>query len=368
MSIQTITASAPGKIHFIGEHTAVYFKPAMLAAIDKRCTVSLTPADTDFIEITSKNLKTSVKITASEILTIRDAAQKQWEKYRETNDLSILKSIVKEDSMYPVLAIGETLRHFKIDLQKGFHLDIDSQIPMGSGHGSSAAVAASVVGAVSSFLRRQESRSIKDASLMTSLDTIGSIAIEVEQKKHGNPSYGDVATVINGGLIWFQKKTPEKIIVKPLDFSVPESIAQNLIVIQSGVPEESTGEMVHSVSEFRKLHHETFEKILNHQERLTSELLDVFKNENDGSLKAILKDAENNLETIGIVSESAKKLIRTIEKTGGAAKVCGAGGKSKGSGIILAYHTDKNAIETVAKENRLDYYSVQLGGEGLTIQ
>jgi mevalonate kinase len=199
-------------------------------------------------------------------------------------------------------------------------------------------------------------------------EVIGSIAIRVEQKKHGNPSYGDVAAVINGGLIWFRKETPDVIVVQPLIFSVPKKLSQNLMVIQSGVPEESTGEMVHNVALFKQQNPQVVDKILEDQERLTRDLLGAIKNADEESIINIIREGEKNLEKIGVVSESAKELIREIEKTGGAAKICGAGGREKGSGIILVYHVKKKEAESIAKAQGLDYYTIQLGGKGLEIK
>lgn len=341
----------------MGEHTAVYGKPAILAAIDKRAVVTLEPWSGSEITITSKNFNKTIRLTYKEVLAIRDDAQAQWERYRETNDLNVLRGIVRNDVMYPVVAIGETLRYFKKEPKTGFHLTIDSEIPLGSGHGSSAAVAVTIAGAVATFLGEPIDN-----------DIIRKVAIRIEQKKHGNPSYGDVGAVVNGGLIWFQKETPQIITVKPLDFSVPEKISQNLLVIQSGVPEESTGEMVHSVAQFKKLHPERFNQILEDQDRLTRELVDVLKNAEATSLIRIIKEGEKNLEKIGVVSDQAKTLIRKIETAGGVAKICGAGGKANGSGIILAYHKNKKEVEKLSKANDLAYYTVQLGGEGLQIE
>jgi mevalonate kinase len=355
MTAQTITASAPGKIHFLGEHTAVYNKPAILAAIDKRCTVTLVPSEGAGIRLSSINFHKTIRLSWKEVLDIRDEAQAQWKIYRKTNDVSILKGIVRNEMMYPVVAIGETLRYFKKDPQTGFDLTIDSEIPLGSGHGSSAAVAVSIVGAVTMFLDQPIDKEI-----------ISKIAILVEQTKHGNPSYGDIGSVVNGGLIWFQKETPDKIIIKPLDFSVPKKLSDKLLIIQTGEPEESTGEMVHAVSEYKKTHATLFDEILNDQEALTRSLLEAIKTANESDFSKIIKEGEANLETLGVVSESTKALIREIENAGGAAKICGAGGRKKGSGIILAFHKNKRVLQPLAKA--LPYYSIRFGVKGLEVQ
>jgi mevalonate kinase len=356
MTEQPITASAPGKIHFIGEHTAVYGKPAILAAIDKRCTVTLEPLDGGEIKITSKNFNKTVRLSIPEVLAIRDDAQAKWEKYRELNDITILKGIIRNEVMYPVAAIGETFRYFKKIPSTGFHLTIDSQIPIGSGHGSSAAVAVSIVGAVTKFL---------DETIDTAI--ISKIAIRVEQKKHGNPSYGDVGAVVHGGLIWFHKETPDMITIKELGFELPKKFSENIVIIQSGIPEESTGEMVHIAAEFRKSHGALFEEVLRDQEQLTYQLCEAFRTADEESLLHIIKNSEKNLEVLGVVSPFAMSLIRDIEKFGGAAKICGAGGKANGSGIILAYHKERKVVESFAKKKQLSYYTAVLGGEGLQI-
>ncbi|MBI2329936.1 hypothetical protein HYU94_00925, partial [Candidatus Daviesbacteria bacterium] len=79
----------------------------------------------------------------------------------------------------------------------------------------------------------------------------------------------------------------------------------------------------------------------------------------------IIRDGERNLESIGVVSLFVKSIIRKIEKAGGAAKICGGGGKTKATGILLTYHPDKKVVEKIAKEVNLPYFRTSLGVEGL---
>jgi mevalonate kinase len=107
------------------------------------------------------------------------------------------------------------------------------------------------------------------------------------------------------------------------------------------------------------------EKIFDDQEFLVRNLLTAVKNNNETEMMQIIQKGERNLEKLGVVSEYVKKIIRAIEKSGGAAKICGAGGKTKGKGIILTYHPDKSVIKSLTKVKKLSYYAVQLGGEGV---
>jgi mevalonate kinase len=351
-----ITVSAPGKIHFLGEHSAVYGKPAILASIDKRVVVDLLPADNRKVHIISKNFKTEATLNVHEILELTREAQKKWREYRDTNNITALHAIKADELLYPAIVVGETLMYFQQNLNEGFHLSIHSDIPVGSGHGSSAAIAACVAAAVARHLGESTKKEI-----------ISEIAISAEKKIHGNPSYGDVAAVINGGFIWFRKETPDFMVIQPLGFSIPKSVSQNLMIIQSGIPKESTGEIRHADSEFRKAHPDIFTNILEEQESLTRELLNVIKEGDSQRLVEIMRAGEQNLEAIGVVSNSAKALIRDIEKAGGAAKICGAGGSVNGSGIILAYHPEKR-LQSIANDKNTAYYAVRLGGEGLKIE
>lgn len=353
---EQFTVSAPGKIHFLGEHVVVRGKPALLTAIDRRCVVSLIPNDSADIQITSANLRKTVTVSPDEVRNRREGAQKLWEQFRDGNDMAVLKSITADEMEFPIIAIGETLHHFGIDVPSGFSLSIDSEVPIGAGLGSSASTAVTVVAAMTSFLGKdiEENRG-----------TINDIAFLVEQKKHGLPSGGDNSAVTYGGLIWFRKESPELRLIQPVPFSVPEGIARNFLIIDTGRPKESTGEMIGIVSGLYKSDQEMVDRIFNDQERLTRELLAALKNGNEQDVMAIIKAGSHNLMTLGVVSPSTKKLIEEIEESGGVAKICGAGGSTEASGVVLSYHPDTKVLEKIASGHNLKHYQTALGAEGL---
>lgn len=139
-----ITVSVPGKVHLMGEHVVVYGKPALLAAINKRLTVSVESGETtaegfvaDIVRIVEKHFGIPVKAS----ITIRS------------------------------------------DIPEGYHL------------GSSAAVAVGTIAALSFFLKK-----VWNPVLFNQL------AYEAEKIMHGNPSGGDNTTVTMGGFIWYRKE------------------------------------------------------------------------------------------------------------------------------------------------------------------
>lgn len=351
-----ITVSAPGKIHFLGEHVVVYGKPALLAAIDKRCVVSLTPRKDRQIEIVSENLKHSITVSGLAVLEGTKLAQKNWQEFIKTGNVALLLNLTKDPLSYPILAIGESLLFYKKRLPSGFTLTIDSNIPMGAGLGSSAALAVCIAAAIGQFLGEKVDK-----------EKVFDIAFRTEQKKHGRPSGGDPATVLHGGLLWFRKESNDLKIMQPLPFTIPEAISRNFYLVDSGRPEEGTGEMVASVKAFHDGKTQQAHKIFDEQENLTRQLLSALKKGDDTLIIRIIGAGERNLEKLGVVSVFVKKLIGEIEKSGGAAKISGGGGVKKGTGMLLVYHNNRKALEAVLQSHKLPYFQTRMGVEGLKI-
>ena len=351
--MSSIKISAPGKLHLLGEHAVVYNKPAILAAVDKRCFVEITPRKDNKIQITSRNYKSSILRRIEEVKDKFEKAQKDWEIYNKNNDTLILKSITKDFLDYPQIIIGQFLNFYKLKSIKGFDLTIDSEIPVGCGMGSSGALSVSMIGALSLFVNKPLEK-----------EEINKIAFLCEQKKHGNPSGGDSSTSCFGGLVWFKKDEE----LKPLDAVLPEEVAKNFYIINTGIPSETTGEMVSFVRNQilnSKKKKERVEEIFNGQELLVQSLISALEQSSHEDIIRIISDGEKNLEKLGVVSSFVQKIIRDIEKSGGAAKICGAGGTTKATGIILIYNKDLRSLEKVLKSHRFVPAQLTLGVEGL---
>ncbi|MEK7450970.1 MAG: mevalonate kinase [Patescibacteria group bacterium] len=352
--MKKVHVSAPGKLHLLGEHAVVYGKPAIITAVSKRCFVEIIARKDKKIEIISTNLKASKIVTEKEIIAKTKDAQVKWETYIKTNDISLLRSITSDPLDFPIVIIGETLKYLKKALPSGFKLSIKSDIPIGSGMGSSAALSVAIAGATYLLFNKTFDKEV-----------VNEIAYLSEQKKHGFPSGGDNAASCFGGMIWYRKETPDLKIIKTIPFDFPQKLAKNFTAIHTGTPAESTGEMVSAVRTLYQEKPEFVENILSDQEKLVREILGAIKSENELELMRIMKEGERNLENLGVVSNSAKLFIRAIEKMGGAAKICGAGGIKKGSGMVLAYCVNKKSVEKLAASNRFSHINLSLGEEGL---
>lgn len=348
--MKIIKVSAPGKIHLLGEHAVVYNKPAIIAAVDKRCFIEIIPRTDGIIKVKSRNYKKETTTNVQEVIEKFQKAQENWETYNKNNDTLLLKSITKDLLDYPLIIIGQFLNYYKLNSVNGFNLIIDSQIPVGAGMGSSGALSVSIVGALSLFIKKPFDKEI-----------INKIAFLCEQKKHGKPSGGDNTTSCFGGLGWFKKDEG----MKPLAVNLPTNIAGNFYVINTGIPVETTGEMVSLVRGLMEKEPESTQKILNAQEKLVHDLLPALEQVNHKNIIRIIRNGELNLEKLGVVSLFVKKIIRDIEKSGGAAKICGGGGITKGTGTVLIYHQNLKTLEKVINSHELNLSQLSLGAKGL---
>lgn len=227
---------------------------------------------------------------------------------------------------------------------------IDSDLPIGSGLGSSAAFAV----ATSAF-------EINNLDL----DEINKRAYEIERVYHGSPSGLDNSTVTYGGFLWYKKesngnKTIKKIYVKA---KLPK-----FYLLNSGKPDESTKEMVEMVAERYKKERRYTLGIFRGIENVTKGFLEFLTGDVEHNLGELMSENERLLEGLGVVSDKAKNIIRTIEKNGGYAKISGAGGRKLGSGMILIYHRDKDKLERLFEGESTTVTPVRLGENGVKIE
>lgn len=351
--MQKIAFSAPSKVHLIGEHVVVYNKPALLAATDRTCTVTLVGREDSDIIISSNLLKNTRSIRFSQVVKKTKQARAVWEKFAEKGDISLLESIIRDVFDYIVIAIGETALYYKSDIP-GVSVHVNSNIPIGSGMGSSASLAVSLVGSFTKFLKKP-----------SDLQSIFTIANEIEKRRHGFPSGGDTAAVLYGGILRFQKQN-DSYDMRPLSLLIPKRISESFLLVNTGRPTESTGEMIQIVSKFAKTNRKRSEEIFDSQEELTEKLIDALGESNLDTIQYCFTHAQRNLEEMGVVSDRTTELVKEIENIGAVAKISGAGGRAEGSGMLLVHTAEKECMKQFLKKKNIEFFDANLGVTGLT--
>lgn len=252
---------------------------------------------------------------------------------------------------YPALVSAVNKRLTVISQNSRF--EINSEIPIGSGMGSSAACAVA---------KSAAKTYMKTGGL--NLEKINNLAYKMEKRHHGNPSGADNTISTYGGYLWYRKESESVRLFSSLRIKrkLPE-----IYILDTGRPEESTKEMVDIVRNLclkrPKLTEQTFKEI----EEITRFFLKYLMGEENPSIRELFKTDQKLLESLGVVSSTTKKLVRQIENMGGAAKISGAGGWKKASGIVLVYHEDTQKLKDFTNDNNIDLMAVGIGEEGVKI-
>lgn len=306
--LRKVKVSAPGKVILSGEHAVVYGRPAIYSAIDRRI----------YLELVGRQQPGKFKL--------------------------------EKISALPLNSITRVLPRKITGID---NIVVSSNIPTGSGMGSSAAFSVALAAVMVRYLKED-----------WDLERINKIAYAMEKKHHGNPSGGDNTICTYGGYLWYRKELEEYKTFKTINI---DKKTPPFFIIDSGRPLESTKEMVQMVGRRYEAHRRRTEVIFNRIEEISKQFLKYLL-AGSGDYRQLLKDNQRLLSELGVVSDSTQELVRKIESAGGVAKVSGAGGKKDASGILLGYHRNPGVIFKLADKMNLKIYKVRLGEEGVRVE
>ena len=335
-------ASAPGKVHLIGEHAVVYGEPAILTSVGLRSFVTATAAenvsyaDARFGHNNSYSLE-EVKSKTIEVLDI-------WEKCNEKKNFSELFENIKANKYenYKCAVIGIALEN--LGIESGVAIEIKSDVPAGTGMGSSSSLGAALTQAIAAEFGKN-----------LSVDEVNNITFKMEQIIHGTPSGGDNSACCFGKLIWFQKGTPN--IIKPLD--LPQ--LENFALVYTGPPTKNTGELVQMVRNLEESYRNQRIKDIG---EMVPVMLEALKKKDMPTIRKIINKTQSNLKDLGVSTPQIDSIASAVREIGGAAKLCGAGG----GGIMICQHDNKEKLIDVISSLGYKPLQADLAVEGVRIE
>ena len=281
------SASAPGKIILSGEYAVVFgYKGIAVPAL-----LTLTAT---FEEDESKD----------KIQVVRDdkGKTKEWDGY--------------------VRKVIQLCRH-----NTGGTLTVENRIPLRKGMGSSTALVIAVARALNAGAAEPRLRNI---------------ALAIEDTVNPGHSGIDFAVIWENEPVLFHKDSGPCPIFRDIGRFVQYSL-----LIDTGTPGETTAELVSWVKERRRRDPRVsaaLETIGTCTERLLDltktgpvPVLRVTEKQGQALFFDIIRTHHRAQCDLGVVPPKAKTLIKKIERLGGAAKAIGAGGRTGGGGMVLAF-------------------------------
>ncbi len=330
----TIQVRAPGKLILTGEHAVVYGNPAIATAIDKYVITTLQPNSTD-ISFNCPQLNYASKLTLQELRQLKLRIQEQYNQFKHNK--CALDAVIQ----HPMELLQYTCAHiidlFNPTFAEGFTLNMNSEIPIGCGMGSSAAAIVSTLLALNELLNLNMSR-----------EDYLQLGQEIENLQHGKSSGLDILMSLGGGCVRYENGNIT-------NKNIPQILLQ---IANTGRPKISTGECVTATAKYFK------------QTAMLQDFADV-TNAFDAALAAndraelqrCISANHDLLVYIGVVPEKVQEFIAALAKHNATAKICGAGasaGDTAGAILMLA-PDDNNDVTAIV--NQYGYNILELQGD-----
>ena len=283
-------ASAPAKIILFGEHFVVHGTKAILAAIDKRVTVTTIFTENKTIKINSELGTIEVPILSS-----HEDVKNEFKPF-----VYLVNKIINSEPNV-----------------SGLEITIDSDIPIGVGLGSSSACCVAAAASISELFNKLSSEEILNLS------------IEAEKKIFPNTSGADCTVCTYGGMIEYEQSSGTR--------KIESTFQINLVIANSMIP-HSTKSSVERVSKFKENDEERFSQLCDLENGLIDEVITAMKNNDSTTLGLKMSENQKYLEEIQISNDTLRNMINSLNQISLGSKITGAGD----GGCIIALVQDDN--------------------------
>jgi len=304
-------ASAPGKIILFGEHFVVHGTKAILAAIDKRVTVTSTFTENKTIKVNSQLGTIEVPISSS---------------YEEV-----------KSEFRPFVYLANKIINSEQNVS-GLEITIDSDIPIGVGLGSSSACCVAAAASISELFNELSSEEILKMS------------IEAEKTIFPDTSGADCTVCTYGGMIEY-----------PSVEKIDNTFDLNLLITNSMIP-HNTKNSVEKVNKFKENDEERFSQLCDLETKLIDEVITAMKNNDATTFGLKMSENQKYLEEIQVSNDTLRGMISSLKEISLGTKITGAGD----GGCIIALVKDENMDKVPALlPNDKECFSAKIDTKGV---
>jgi len=372
--IRHITVSAPSKVILHGEHAVVYGKSAVAASLDLRTRMFLTPIlkenvlQVDFQDVGVKRSWTG-KVIRDQVLSFKPSIPAEGCEEVNQDFLKKIQAFVDQEEVTDDLQKASLTCFFYLyaiicDKFLPMSIRVESEIPLGAGLGSSAALSVCLSAGLTAIKTTQSELNEE------MLRKICNFAFISEQILHGRPSGIDNFVSTYGGFVHF--KLGQISPIKP-----PENFNLRILLVNTKVPRQ-TKDLVGKVREQYYKHPTIIEPILDSIDGVSLRFLETIKEmDSDGDSQEKYQDLNqfisynhDLLRTIGVSHPSLEEVLNIAKSFGLHAKLTGAGGGGFAFVLLPPFIKEslvQNVQEKLAKKG-FDCREANLGVNGVRVQ
>ncbi len=330
--MKRVTASAPGKVTLFGEHAVVYGEPALVMSIGRRVYVSAELRGDSNVRIAASDLQlpgVTVTFAGNELVVETDYG-------RTLSAVAYLRSAVDIVSNY-------------LNVFRGVNLFVRSEMPVGAGLGTSAAVAVATILAYANVLgydlRKEE---------------LAKIGWEVEKSVQGTASPMDTSITTFGGVIKVRLLGSNNYEIKKIQ------VNPSLPIVVGYVEREArTKDLIIKVRKLRERHPELVDNIIRTIGMLVEDAEKALVGNDLTLLGELMNVNQGLLDALGVSNKRLSDLIYAARAAGAlGSKITGAGG---GGCIIALAPNNQEAVEVAMKLSGGLTMRTSLGGPGALV-
>ncbi len=230
------------------------------------------------------------------------------------------------ESLEPLRLAAQTTLEYLGRKPGGLAVDVECEIPIGAGLGSSASISVAIISCVA-----------RAHGIGLDKREISKIAFAPENVLHGKSSGVDQATCTYGGIIRFQRPFN----VTRISVKRPPTF----LVCDTGI-HHSTKNLVGAVLKRSKRETGKFEKYVSQVKDISASAIKALESDDSNLLGSLMYENHELLRRVGVSHPMLDKLVNKAKAAGAlGAKMTGAGG----GGCILALCEDNNDRARIAR-------------------
>ena len=300
-------ASAPAKAILFGEHSVVYGEPAIAGAVNKRAYITVKESECDKSIFRAPNISFEAELLTRE------------KKY-------ILRKGKPGIIRYILECVYRAHDHTPIDIT------LNSNVPIGSGLGSSAAVTVATLAALYRYhnIRFNKKSLAHDAHM-------------VEQAVQGVASPLDTLVSTYGGLVYLSRN--KKVEHFKVNFNVP-------FVVGYTTKHGNTGKMVKDVRHLKERNPKIINPVITAMGNLTNYAKQAILKRDFNKVGELMNINHGFLDVIGVNTLELSRMVYNASEAGAiGSKTTGAGGG--GSIIALCPGKADEVAEAIARDDNV---------------